>query len=84
MLINKLEIILYYVIPSLILSIGLIGNISGLIVFKDKKKIEAIGPVLMYRMMFIFDTVFLTGILVPFFSTTYFQFTFFHFNKIFF
>jgi len=77
MLINKLEIILYYVIPSLILSIGLIGNISGLIVFKDKKKIEAIGPVLMYRMMFIFDTVFLTGILVPFFSTTYFQFTFY-------
>ena len=75
MLTNPIEIFVYYAIPTLILSIGLIGNITGLIVFRDKKKLEAIGPVFMYRLMFISDTVFLTGLLTAFFSTTFFQFT---------
>ncbi len=46
-----------------ILAIGLFGNISGLLVLKEKK-LNKLGPLFMYRLMFIFDLIFLSGILV--------------------
>ena len=60
---NPLEIAVYYVLPVLILAIGLFGNISGLVVLKGKK-LNKLGPQFMYRLMFIFELIFLSGILV--------------------
>jgi len=65
---NLLEIFVYYVMPLVILSIGMPANIFGLIVLRDKKKLKSIGPLFMYRLMFIMDAGFLSGILIYFMS----------------
>ena len=67
MFINPLEIVVYYALPLIILIIGLVGNIFALIILKDKK-LEKIGPIFIYRMMFAIDTLFLLGILIFFFG----------------
>ena len=62
------ELFVYYVLPIVILAVGLFGNIAGLIVLSDKK-MEKLGPLFTYRLLFVFDTLFLfSGILVYFLS----------------
>ena len=64
------EYFVYYAMAPLVLGIGLLGNITALVVlFKDNLK--KIGPILMYKLMFIWDTIYITLSLV-----TYFQYTF--------
>ena len=69
---EPLELIVYYILPVAILSLGLIGNMAGLVVLKDKK-LEKIGPLFMYRLMFSLDTVFLLVLFIKTFvlSTLY-------------
>jgi len=50
---------LNYVFAPFVLILGLIGNPIGLIVV-GRKKIEKIGPVLIYKFLFIFDTIYLS------------------------
>jgi len=56
--------------PPLVLSIGLLGNITALVVF-FKANLKKIGPTLIYKLMFIWDTIYIILILV-----TYFQYPF--------
>lgn len=47
-----------YVLPALILVLGSIGNTFGLILI-GRKKLDKIGPILVYKLLFIWDTLFL-------------------------
>ena len=51
-----------YILPPLINIIGLIGNTLGLIVV-SKKELKKIGPVLMFKFLFISDTIYLSIII---------------------
>ena len=55
-----------YAFAPFILILGLIGNPMGLIVV-GRKKIEKIGPVLIYKFLFIFDTIYLSFFYIEFF-----------------
>ena len=59
---SEMEYSVYFVIPSMIFVFGLFGNILGLVVLKCKK-LKKIGPVYIYRFLFITDTVYLLSIL---------------------
>jgi len=50
---------LNYVFAPVVLILGLIGNPIGLIVV-GRKKMGKIGPVLVYKFLFIFDTIYLS------------------------
>ena len=63
MLKSPIEVFVYYVFPLLVLAFGLFGNVAGLKVLR-KKKLQKIGPLLMHRVLFVFDLSFLIGILV--------------------
>ena len=73
---NPLEIFVYYVMPLLIFLVGIPSNIFGLIVLRNKKKLKSMGPIFMYRLMFLVDAGFLCGILIYFISKC-FQLTLF-------
>jgi hypothetical protein len=51
-----------YILPPMINIIGLIGNTLGLIVV-SKKELKKIGPVLIYKFLFISDTIYLSIII---------------------
>ena len=61
-----LEIFAYYALPMIIVAMGLPANIISLIVFRNKERMEKIGPLFMYRLMFSIDTAFLLSIFVLF------------------
>ena len=46
------------VLPLIVILLGLFGNTMSLIVLA-RKKLKAIGPVLIYNLLFISDTVYL-------------------------
>ena len=50
---------LNYVFAPVVLILGLIGNPIGLVVV-GRKKMGKIGPVLVYKFLFIFDTIYLS------------------------
>ena len=52
-----------YLMPPVILTLGLIGNMLGSIVFTSKR-IYKIGPHLMYRFLFATDTMYLACMIV--------------------
>ena len=63
------EIFVYYTLPVIVVAVGLTGNIFGMTVFiRNNKKLEKIGPLFMYRLMFGYDAMFLMGIFVMFFG----------------
>ena len=64
---NSLDIFVYYLMAPVIFTIGLIGNITGLNVLR-RKKMEKIGPLFIYRCMFVIDTSFLMGIFIFYFD----------------
>ena len=53
---NEFEYFVDYVLPLLVLTLGCIGNTFGLIVL-SKKNMKKIGPLNMYKYMFIVDMV---------------------------
>jgi hypothetical protein len=65
---------LSYLLAPIILIVGHVGNIFGLIVI-GRKKLDKIGPVLIYKFLFIMDSIYLsifiinlTNINFPFFT----------------
>ena len=64
---SPLEVFVYYALPMLILTVGLCGNLIALRVLEDKK-LKKIGPLFMYRLMFVLDSLFLLCIFVIFFA----------------
>jgi hypothetical protein len=47
-----------FLFPPIIVLIGIFGNIMGFIVV-SRKKMEKIGPVLIFKLLFISDTIYL-------------------------
>ena len=60
-----LDFFLNYILPPIIISLGLIGNTIGLMVI-SKKKLKKIGPVLIYKFLFITDTIYLSKYIFKF------------------
>jgi len=52
------EFFYIYVLPLLIIFLGLLGNTLGMIVV-GRKKLDKIGPVLIYKLLFAFDSLYL-------------------------
>jgi hypothetical protein len=50
---------LSYILAPIILMIGHVGNIFGLIVI-GRKKLDKIGPVIIYKFLFITDSIYLS------------------------
>jgi len=57
------EYFIYYLMAPIVLVLGLCGNITALVVF-FKGNLKKIGPILIYQLMFICDTYYITQILV--------------------
>ncbi len=55
-----------YLLAPIILVVGLIGNLMGIIVI-SRKELKKIGPVLVYMLLFIFDSLSL-GIFILIFT----------------
>jgi len=49
---------LNYVLAPIIFKVGHVGNLFGLIVI-GRKKLDKIGPVLIYKFLFITDSIYL-------------------------
>jgi len=52
----------YYLFPPILLVLGIAGNTMGLRVLL-KKNLKKIGPVLIYNILFISDTIYLGALL---------------------
>ena len=55
------EFFYIYVLPLIILILGLFGNTLGIIVI-GRKKLDKIGPVLIYKLLFVSDLLYLISI----------------------
>ena len=60
---NMFEQFVYFIMPVMIVGIGLIGNLLGVIELKKKKRqrestdTKEIGPIYIYRSLFITDSI---------------------------
>ena len=61
------EYFIVYLMPPMILCIGLFGNLTALVVF-FKGNLRKMGPTLIYKLMFIWDTYYINQIL-PFYMS---------------
>ena len=61
------EYFIFYIMALLILALGLIGNLTALGVL-HKGKFTKIGPLLIYKLLFISDTLYIIQILQPYFQ----------------
>jgi len=68
-----------YILPLLILCFGLIGNLMGIIVLLREKMIE-IGPINVYRYIFIFDSIYLLTLINYYLNYAFLIGLFFKFN----
>jgi len=67
---NSLDIFVYYLMAPIIFTLGLTGNILGFKVL-ERKKMEQIGPLFIYRCMFVIDTMFLMSIFIFYFDKAF-------------
>ena len=65
-----LEILTYFVLTPLILTVGFFGNTTGLKVL-FRKNMHKIGPIYMYRYLFIIDSLSLIPLLNTYLTTTF-------------
>jgi hypothetical protein len=56
----------YYVLPIIIFTLGLCGNIIGFIVLIKRKKLLSNGTRKMYIYLFLIDTIYLIGLLIDY------------------
>ena len=61
---------LYSIFPPMILTIGLVGNLLGLLVL-TRKRLAKIGPRNIYRYLFLMDSIYLSLILEPYLETEF-------------
>ena len=59
---STIEYFVYIILPSFIFLFGILGNIFGLIVLQSKK-LRKIGPINIYRLLFITDTIYLLSVI---------------------
>ena len=59
---NNFQMFLFFVLPPLILLIGIFGNVIGLLVLKSKR-LNSMATRKMYCYLFIFDTLYLTHLI---------------------
>ena len=60
---NVFHIMLNNILPSCVLMAGLVGNTFGYLVL-NRKKINKIGPVLIYKLLFVIDSLYLLQIIL--------------------
>ena len=56
-----------YVLPPVIITLGLVGNTFGLLLM-SRKELKSIGPVLIYICLFVLDTIYLGNNYLLFFE----------------
>ena len=54
--IEKIDFFIFYIMPVLVLVFGWIGNLAGLFTI-FKKDLSKLGPVLMYRILLVVDSI---------------------------
>jgi hypothetical protein len=59
-----------YILPPVILLLGLFGNTMGIVVV-SRKNLKNIGPVLIYKFLFISDSIYLSILLFKFLKLIY-------------
>jgi len=64
------EFFVYYVMGPVVFLVSMVGNLTALLVF-FKGKLKNIGPVLIYKLVFLADTLFMLATV-----TVYLQFPF--------
>lgn len=67
---NPYEFFVYYLMQPIALGLGLVGNLIGLSIFR-RKKMEKIGPVRMYQILFLTDTFFILQSIESFLNNTF-------------
>ena len=65
---NVIDFFVYYIFAPVVLGIGLIGNSLGITVLVKSKKLKKIGPILIYKFLFISDTFYLLQIMIIYFG----------------
>jgi len=65
---NVIDFFVYYIFAPVVLGIGLIGNSLGITVLIKSKRLKKIGPVLIYKFLFISDTFYLLQIMIIYFG----------------
>ena len=66
------EQFVYFIMPFTIIFFGLFGNLLGLITLRKRKQTDnEIGPIYMYRFLFITDSVILTSFVNVFMDKVY-------------
>ena len=72
------QIFVYYILPIAVITIGLPANLFALSMFiRNGKKLDKIGPLFMYRLMFGIDTTFLFSAPIFLFLGRGFQLSFY-------
>ncbi len=59
---NEIDFFVNYIFAPIVLAIGLTGNSLGISVLIKSKKLNKIGPILIYKFLFISDTFYLLQI----------------------
>jgi len=70
------DFFIYHIVPIMILVLGLIGNLTGILILTKHKSLDQIGPVDSYRQLFLTDSISLALILINNYLKTGFSFSF--------
>jgi hypothetical protein len=69
---NTFEKFVYFMFPLMIIFFGLIGNLLGLMALRKRKQTDSeIGPIYMYRFLFITDSIILISFINVFMDKVY-------------
>ena len=69
---SSFEKFVYFMFPFMIIFFGLIGNLLGLITLRKRKQTDSeIGPIYMYRFLFITDSIILISFINVFMDKVY-------------
>lgn len=67
---NEFQIFIKFILPPIILFLGLIGNSIGFIVLLNKK-LRKLGPLIIYKYLLLIDSLYLIQIVVTYFELTF-------------
>jgi hypothetical protein len=65
---NVIDFFVNYLFAPIVLAIGLIGNSLGISVLIKSKKLNKIGPILIYKFLFISDIFYILQIMINYFG----------------
>lgn len=67
---NEFQIFIKFILPPIILFLGLIGNSIGFVVLLNKK-LRKLGPLIIYKYLLLIDSLYLIQIVVTYFELTF-------------